>query len=101
MSAWPYRFGYVVQSMRPKQAAAVRASELPLLLDTLDARYGKAVTERDRAAAALFQQLTCQFRDIGSAEPTGPTNLAKIRPSTFPSNGAYAGQRPDSATGSV
>ena len=69
MPVWLYRFGYVAESMRPEQAAAVHASELPFLFDTLDARYGKGVTEEDRTAAKQFSSYFINF--VKSGHPNG------------------------------
>jgi para-nitrobenzyl esterase len=67
MSAWLYRFGYVPESMRPEQTAAPHAGELPFLFDTLDARYGAAVTDKDRTAAKVFNSYFINF--VKSGQP--------------------------------
>ena len=64
-----YRFGYVAELMRPKQAAASHASELPFLFDTLDVRYGECVTAKDRAAAKAFGSYVINF--VKSGQPNG------------------------------
>jgi para-nitrobenzyl esterase len=69
MPVWLYRFGYVAESMRPKQPAASHASELPFLFDTLDTRYGDGVTEKDRAAAKNFRNYFINF--VKSGQPNG------------------------------
>ena len=66
---WMYRFGYVAESMRSKQAAAPHASELAFLFDSLDVRYGERVTEKDRAAAAAFRNYFINF--VKSGQPDG------------------------------
>ena len=69
MPVWLYRFGYVAQSIRTKQAAAAHASELPFLFDTLDARYGDGMTEKDQAEAKVFGSYFINF--VKSGQPNG------------------------------
>jgi para-nitrobenzyl esterase len=69
--AWLYRFGYVAQSLRPKVMGAAHASELPFLFGTLDARYGKAVTARDRVAGREFRSYIVNFIKTGNPNGTG------------------------------
>jgi para-nitrobenzyl esterase len=98
---WLYRFGYVAESMRPKQTATVHASELPFLSDTSDARYGQAVTEKDRTAAKALRSYFINFVRSGQPKGQGLPTWPKFDPGTFPSDGVYARQGRDSATGSV
>jgi len=58
-----------ISQTRPRQAAGVHASELPLLFDTLDARYGEGVTEKDRGAAKAFSYYFINF--VKSGQPNG------------------------------
>ncbi|WP_448604670.1 carboxylesterase family protein [Thermoleptolyngbya sp.] len=67
--AWLYRFGYVAESQRPGQRGADHASELPYLFNTLEARYGAAVTEGDREMARLFHTYVANFARKG--DPNG------------------------------
>jgi para-nitrobenzyl esterase len=70
MPVWLYRFGYVAESMRPSQSAALHASELPFLFDSLDStNYRESVTEDDRAVAKYFNSYIVNF--VRSAEPNG------------------------------
>ena len=69
MPVWLYRFGYVAELMRPKQAGAPHASELVFLLDTLDIRYGEGVTDNDRAAAKAISSYVINF--VKSGQPNG------------------------------
>lgn len=69
-AAWLYRFDYVAESLRPKVASAPHAGELSYLFDQMEARYGKAVTERDRAMARTFHQYFANFAKSG--DPNGP-----------------------------
>lgn len=66
---WLYRFNYVIESMRPRQAAALHASELPFLFETLDAYQGHSVTEKDRTAAKDFSSYFINF--VKSGQPNG------------------------------
>lgn len=69
--AWLYRFGYVAESQRPEQLGAPHASELPYLFNTLDARYGEAVTEGDREMARLFHTYFANFAKAGDLNGDG------------------------------
>jgi para-nitrobenzyl esterase len=64
---WLYRFGYVAEFMRSTQSGAAHASELPFLFNSLDARYGERVTERDRTLAAEFSSYFVDF--VKSGDP--------------------------------
>lgn len=69
-SAWLYRFDYVAEALRPKVASAPHAGELSYLFDQMEARYGKAVTEKDRAVAKTFHRYFVNFAKTG--DPNGP-----------------------------
>jgi para-nitrobenzyl esterase len=64
---WLYRFGYVAEFMGSRQPNATHASELPFLFNTLNARYGDSVTERDMKLAREFSRYFINF--IKSGEP--------------------------------
>lgn len=68
---WLYRFGYVAESLRPETLGAPHASELPFMFDTLDARYGKAVTAKDRLAAQQFHHYIANFVITGNPNHAG------------------------------
>jgi len=70
LPAWRQRFDYVPDSLRASLDGAQHASELPFLFETLDARYGEAVTERDRATARAFADYVAHFAKGG--DPNGP-----------------------------
>ena len=80
MPVWIYRFGYVAQSMRSKHAAAPHASELPFLFDTLDARYGDGVTDKDRAVARIFNGYVINFVKSGQPNAKGLPTWPKFDP---------------------
>jgi len=69
--AWLYRFGYVAESLRPKTVGASHASELPFLFGTLDARYGKDVTQQDRDAGREFRSYIVNFIKTGNPNGNG------------------------------
>ncbi|MDX5627640.1 MULTISPECIES: carboxylesterase family protein [unclassified Brenneria] len=62
---WQYRFGYVADSMRAQWPAAVHASEIPYVFNTLTARYGDRLTAKDRAVARQMQQYWVNFARTG------------------------------------
>lgn len=70
LRAWLYRFDYVAEHRGPAVAGAGHASELPFLFGTLDAVIGERVTDRDRAASALFASAIANFALNG--DPNGP-----------------------------
>jgi hypothetical protein len=61
---WLYRFGYVAESLRPK-GTAEHSTELPYLFGTLNARYGRAATPKDRAMADIFMGYIAAFAKTG------------------------------------
>ncbi|HYG86166.1 MAG TPA: carboxylesterase family protein [Azospirillum sp.] len=69
MTAWLYRFGYVADSLQPKVSGAGHASELAYLFDQMEARYGKAVTDKDRSMAQSFHRYFANFARSG--DPNG------------------------------
>lgn len=69
MPVWLYRFGYVADSLRSKIRGAVHASELPFVFGTLMARYGEAVTERDRMTERSMNAYFANFAKYG--DPNG------------------------------
>jgi para-nitrobenzyl esterase len=68
---WLYRFGYVAESLRPKVTGAAHASEIPYLFGALDARYGAAATEKDRAMADIFMGYIAAFARSGDPNRSG------------------------------
>jgi para-nitrobenzyl esterase len=80
MAAWLYRFAYVAQSLRPKGTPAYHSSELPYLFDTLEAAYGKDVTDQDRAAASAFSGYFINFVKSGNPNGSGVPTWSKFDP---------------------
>jgi para-nitrobenzyl esterase len=78
--AWLYRFGYVAESLRPEKMGAEHATEQPFLFSTLDARYGKAVTAKDRAMAKTFHTYFANFAKFGNPNGSGLPNWSKYDP---------------------
>jgi len=70
LPAWRHRFDYVPESLRASLDGATHASELAFLFDTLDVRYGDAVTDRDRATARVFGDYVANF--VKGGDPNGP-----------------------------
>ncbi|CPR21338.1 carboxylesterase family protein [Brenneria goodwinii] len=62
---WQYRFGYVAESMRDQWPAAVHASEIPYVFNTLNARYADKVTVKDQAVARQTHQYWVNFARTG------------------------------------
>lgn len=66
-----YRFTYVADSMRSEWPdGAPHATEIPFFFDTIDAKYGDAVTENDAAAAKAANAYFANFAKSG--DPNGP-----------------------------
>lgn len=78
--AWLFRFGYVAQSLRPKNTPAYHSSELPYLFNTLEAKFGKNVTDQDRAAAKSFIGYVIHFVKSGDPNGSGLPTWSKFDP---------------------
>ncbi|HEX3742950.1 MAG TPA: carboxylesterase family protein [Bryobacteraceae bacterium] len=68
--AYEYRFSYVAESLRSKLTGAPHATEIPFVFDTVEARYGKELTDADRAAARAANAYWANFAKTGN--PNGP-----------------------------
>jgi para-nitrobenzyl esterase len=69
--AWLYRFEYVPEAERATVAGAGHASELAFVFDTVDVRYGKAVTDKDRATAKALNTYFGNFAKTGNPNGVG------------------------------
>ncbi|MBG6120216.1 MULTISPECIES: carboxylesterase/lipase family protein [unclassified Sphingobium] len=71
MPAYEFRFSYVAESKREAwPLGAPHASELPYVFDTLKAKYGEALTERDAATARATNTYWANFAKNG--DPNRP-----------------------------
>ena len=68
--AYHYRYGYVAEPMRDEWSGMPHANEIPFFLNTVEARYGEALTQADRHAAALINSYLVNFARTG--DPNGP-----------------------------
>jgi para-nitrobenzyl esterase len=73
LPVYEYRFSYVAESLRGGRGArgAAHASEIPFVFDTVAARYGKALTEADRAAAQAANAYWANFGKTGNPNGAG------------------------------
>jgi para-nitrobenzyl esterase len=69
--AWLYRFTYTAESTRPDSEKQSHAGELPWLFNTLEARYGDAVTDNDRRMAEAFNTYVGNFIKTGNPNGNG------------------------------
>lgn len=66
-----FRFSYVAESQRKAWWGAPHATEIPFVFDTVDARYGAALTTADAAAAKAVHAYWIDFAKTGRAAPAG------------------------------
>lgn len=62
---YQFRFSYVAESMRGQWWGAPHATEIPFVFDTVDARYGAALTPADAAAAKAAHAYWIGFARYG------------------------------------
>lgn len=65
LPAYQYRFSYVAASMRGQVPGAPHASDIPFVFDTVQARYGSATVDSDRAMAAAALAYWVAFAKTG------------------------------------
>ncbi|MDB6161763.1 MAG: putative carboxylesterase [Gammaproteobacteria bacterium] len=93
---YEFRFSYVAESMRKESPGAPHASDIPFAFNTVAARYGKDLTERDAAAAKTMHDYWVAFVKSGKPEvagqPAWPSYDAKSDTiMDFTNNGAVVG----------
>ena len=80
-----YRYDYVAESQRtPTTRGAGHATEIPFFFRTVDARYGAAATDRDKAASLVASTYLLNFVKVG--DPNGG-DLPVWRTATEPERG--------------
>ena len=97
--AYEYRFSYVAESMRKQWPGAPHATEIPFVFDTVAARYGKDLTDADRAAAQAANQYWANFAKTGNPNGKGLPEWPAYSPKTdqimdFTFTGPVAGPDP-------
>lgn len=76
-----YRFSYVAESARAQSPnGAAHAAEIPFVFDTVDAKYGDALTEADARVAGQAQAYWVAFAKTGQMAPNGLPALAPYDP---------------------
>jgi len=68
---YQFRFSYVAESQRGQWWGAPHATEIPFVFDTVDARYGAALTPADAAAAKAAHAYWIGFAKTGVPVMTG------------------------------
>jgi para-nitrobenzyl esterase len=69
--AYEFRFSYVAESMRKQWRGAPHATEIPFVFDTVEARYGKDLTDADRATARAANTYWVNFAKTGNPNGAG------------------------------
>ena len=97
--AYYYRYGYVAETMRSEWTGTHHATDIPFFLNTVDARYGDAVTPEDRAAANQINTYLVNFARTGDPNGDGLPEWPAYTPDApvmmnFTQGGAAAGPDP-------
>jgi para-nitrobenzyl esterase len=69
--SYHFRFSYVAESMRKEWPGAPHASEIPFVLDTVEARYGKNLTPADKKMAESVNAYWAAFAKTGNPNGAG------------------------------
>ena len=80
--SYEYRFSYVAESLRAKVKGAPHATEIPFVFDTVEAKYGKDLTDADRAAAKAANAYWANFVKTGNPNGGGLPNWPAYTPKT-------------------
>ncbi len=71
LPVYAFRFSYVAESQRSQWWGAPHATEIPFVFDTVDARYGAAMTPADAAAAKATHAYWIGFAKSGVPSAEG------------------------------
>lgn len=96
---WQYRFSYVAESQRKAWWGAPHATEIPFVFDTVDARYGAALTPADAAAAKAAHAYWIAFAAKGKPAVAGQPDWPRFDAGSdtildFANDGAKVGADP-------
>ncbi len=80
--AYEFRFSYVAESMRKQWRGAPHATEIPFVFDTVAARYGKDLTDADRAIAQAANAYWVNFAKTGNTNGKGLVEWPAYSPKT-------------------
>ncbi len=80
--AYEFRFSYVAESMRKQWRGAPHATEIPFVFDTVAARYGKDLTDADRATAQAANAYWVNFAKTGNPNGRGLPEWPAYSPKT-------------------
>jgi para-nitrobenzyl esterase len=69
--SYEYRFSYVPESLRSELPGAPHASEIPFVFNTVDAKYGSALTAADAATAKAANAYWANFAKKGDPNGAG------------------------------
>jgi para-nitrobenzyl esterase len=73
-TAYENRFSYVAECMRAQWKGAPHATEIPFVFDTVKAKYGKDLTEKDEAIAQAANAYWAAFAISGNPNGAGRPN---------------------------
>lgn len=81
-AAYLFRFSYVAESTRKQWPGAPHATEIPFVFDTVAARYGKDLTDADRAMAQAANAYWVNFAKSGDPNGHGLPEWPAYSPKT-------------------
>ena len=97
--AYLYRFSYVAESMRSQWKGAPHATEIPFVFDTVVARYGRDLTQADKAMAEAANAYWVNFAKTGNPNGAGLPKWPAYKATSdllldFSNNGPVGGPDP-------